>query len=791
MNSLHYRVFDEHNLLPTFFYLEQHGRTGFPNKHHNFVFTDDIHRLEQLEERSAFVELPVKWRAPLVKLINGKLISMTQKEIDSYDQNSRREEEGRKKGKEADRSQARKKKLADMKILDHSQATQISVKGSWVDVPHLSMVTVPDLVNAKHLPANLPMSLNLTCKDAMAVLTVEKKLDDVNRRWIANEWNSLCKGSESDFVKDFGWLIDKVCPIQGHQSDNHSYHTVKDVAERCFECMPENPQILWKAVKKKNKIMQIPFEDRLDGTNYEKAVKNAPLPLSVKFMVDSEKLLTIKAEINPVTLVHKAVAILKSHRLHKRNGNIEGSWRLITTDDQTPTIPSNSFYIPKNVGIVGTKAPKGFGGSNFAFREEQERAFTWMNEREKGEATFIEEEVVEARAPGIKYRIEARAQQKRKPKGGLLSFDVGFGKTVLILALMAQFKQEDADFAKRHFKGRFTSKATVVFCPPHLADQWETEANKFSGTTELEIIKITSVGKFKNLTVQKIQNAHLIIVSWVCLKGVYQNFIANFAGMIEFDQSSGVRAKKIWYEKALTRIRSNVALLKQGVDGAYAEIKAQLNNDAKEASKTNQVVPTKRVKGAKYECVEDRDVPKPKSGKNKDGDEEVIISRPDIFKFDKIKDPEDMSFALLELFHFARIVIDEFHFAVPYMRFMLERYSARSRWLLSGTPPKDTCEEVKAIAKLLGIYLGTEDFPSMKPTELKEAFSTMTSEFLNEIVAFLLTTIPAAEQFQAFSTPKSRAWYEHRNDKFQSFLSAFARTVSLHLQGTNFVLTKF
>lgn len=68
-----------------------------------------------------------------------------------------------------------------------------------------------------------------------------------------------------------------------------------------------------------------------------------------------------------------------------------------------------------------------------------------------------------------------------------------------------------------------------------------------------------------------------------------------------------------------------------------------------------------------------------------------------------------MSCPPLEIFQFARLVVDEYTYLVGQELYMISGLSATRRWVLSGTPPIADLSAVKTISAFLNIQLGSSD----------------------------------------------------------------------------------
>ncbi|PYI05069.1 hypothetical protein BO78DRAFT_387948 [Aspergillus sclerotiicarbonarius CBS 121057] len=115
---------------------------------------------------------------------------------------------------------------------------------------------------------------------------------------------------------------------------------------------------------------------------------------------------------------------------------------------------------------------------------------------------------------------------------------------------------------------------------------------------------------------------------------------------------------------------------------------------------------------------------------------------------------------LLHAFSFKRLIIDEFTYANPERLGPLLALKARSKWVLSGTPPLNDFADVNTIAPFLGVHLGVDEDDFLSQNKRLKILSRQQS---------------AAERFQSFRAPRSEAWHGHRHEVAQRFLDQFAR----------------
>ncbi|KAL4896868.1 hypothetical protein BDV59DRAFT_209394 [Aspergillus ambiguus] len=120
----------------------------------------------------------------------------------------------------------------------------------------------------------------------------------------------------------------------------------------------------------------------------------------------------------------------------------------------------------------------------------------------------------------------------------------------------------------------------------------------------------------------------------------------------------------------------------------------------------------------------------------------------------------DVKAPILHAFLFQRLVIDEFTYADSERLGPLLSLQARSKWVLSGTPPLNDFADMKTISPFLGIHLGVDEDDEQSQNKRLKALHRQRSD---------------AETFQSFRTPRSDTWHRHRHEVAQRFLDQFAR----------------
>jgi hypothetical protein len=84
------------------------------------------------------------------------------------------------------------------------------------------------------------------------------------------------------------------------------------------------------------------------------------------------------------------------------------------------------------------------------------------------------------------------------------------------------------------------------------------------------------------------------------------------------------------------------------------------------------------------------------------------------------KDWTQMQAPPIEMFHFARKVIDEYTYLDGKVHSLITKLSAERKWVLSGTPPIHDFAALKTIAAFLNLHLGVDDDGEGQSQEVKK-----------------------------------------------------------------------
>ena len=602
--------------------------------------------------------------------------------------------------------------------------------------------------------------------------------------WEMGDWQTI---TALLTTKALGWLVEKLKTIPLPPDEWKSIQLPTDLV-RCKECTPKEPFIRWERRIKGKRRYIAPYEDPESASKYEDAMKRTVSPFVTQTRIGSPNATGyLRIGLNINVLVHRALAKLTGGYKDRANDlTLCVTWRM---DQQyNPTSKPQLITLNSKSNAEDPEVSCDFADGQ-SLRVDQRKSHHWMLERDARAAPFFEQEIEEACLPEFGYRAVAKVQRKCGCRGGALTDEVGFGKTVMILALIqarkpyddmhprsscedhvVNFKQHPKLSAhqqaalfhgriKAHCNKHIALKATLIVVPPTLMRQWEEEIFRFLGQRYV-VITIEKEEDLKILTIRDYRMADIVLVSWQVLNSEYYlDRLSAFGGIVEGPPEGG-RAFESWLEVAYGACMHQLhALRRSGNLKAHAKaLQAELSKHENDPELFRRPA-SKKLSGQNYL----KDAEERRKGSNNGGGVEWparVRTLPD-FGFDKARRPDEIKGVTLDVFCWARCVTDEFPKASPVSISIVANLQAVSRWILSATPPLDTFDDVKRLAYLLGVYLGIDDFSrhSMTAQETKK-FRTERS---------------AAEVFRAFNTAATPAWHEERQRQAQFFLDVFTR----------------
>jgi hypothetical protein len=131
----------------------------------------------------------------------------------------------------------------------------------------------------------------------------------------------------------------------------------------------------------------------------------------------------------------------------------------------------------------------------------------------------------------------------------------------------------------------------------------------------------------------------------------------------------------------------------------------------------------------------------------------------------------------LEMFHFARKVVDEYTYLDGKILSMVTNINADRHWVLSGTPPIHDFGALKTIAAFLNLHLGVDDDAEGQSSLIKKRRREQTGERACPLHKTYTDYGPAVEKFHSFREVHSLEWHANRHALGQTFLDRFVRQV--------------
>lgn len=319
--------------------------------------------------------------------------------------------------------------------------------------------------------------------------------------------------------------------------------------------------------------------------------------------------------LNIVSLAHRALSRLP---VNTGKGQIKLSWKL--TPGQTADVPRSPrvFILPSNKRDPQHDQPKGF---LLKLRKEQLRSLWWMLEQETvtdKTHTFVEEEISEAALPALGWRAEGKAERPVMVRGGVIADQVGYGKTIISLALVAESRGRPAPTAAP--AGLIDIKATLIVVPGHLSRQWPSEIERFTGKM-FKTIVIQNMGDLNKKSINDFAKADIIVVASEILEdeGYWNRFEYLSCSPEEWlNDKSGGRFFSDRLDTAMSSLATQVEILQadgaEGVRGNMKKVQAkavQIAESQREQHKTADF--GKRMKGQAYRDKYDTEPAKKKS----------------------------------------------------------------------------------------------------------------------------------------------------------------------------------
>lgn len=558
------------------------------------------------------------------------------------------------------------------------------------------------LANDLEINSSLPMDCGSSCVSKvhtiLSCIVPLGSFEDLG--WEQGWWKKIDQIQERQTFAMFTWLTERVRTLSGFSA---RWRELKSpgTSEICQSCAPRSPDIKWRIIGSSNKF--IPFEDKQQAGAFERSIKARPAPFITYTRIDDEQRGCLMIGLNTGTLVHRALA---KFSLVAGDEGVKVSWRLDSQYEWPIKTSYPAFELKSNKTDAEKEHVFKAIPEFLELRREQRRSLAWMLRQESRKAPiFYEQETEEALLASIGWRAEVRAVRPSKGRGGVLTDEVGYGKTVTTLALIARRMQSAIESTKIPRANSIPVQATLIIVPKTLIAQWTRQIQKFLGQSCIFVV-IKTMTDLNSISVKKVKEAHIVLMAWSIFSSqVYPPKIGAFAAMPEGPVAGG-RAFKSWIEEASKRVGSNTNELKNCQK--VAEFRDILSEKLAENIKENEVqqsVPTNRLRGAAYVKAATKAKGKKSSAKPSANSGSII----DSFKLSEASYLDEMKAPPLQMFHFHRLVVDEYTYVSAKEIAYVNSFKSTYRWVLSGTPRLGDFADVKVLAGFLGVHLGEDD----------------------------------------------------------------------------------
>ncbi|KAI1814162.1 hypothetical protein GGS20DRAFT_430758 [Poronia punctata] len=642
----------------------------------------------------------------------------------------------------------------------HSDITtvKVSVSGFWQAASNVSQGTCEHLQmpGSVYIPPMDMSPMNARDHPSRTLASVEADVNTLDSNYAMllkyqtrgqqkhQPWSVLQTRDYTAFFSLLAPVNIKLCDIGG---------TMEIDTTDCPSCCPKPPTIHWlpKLTTKKTKSgkntssTSMPYRLSNEVRRFKDGLAAAGEAFRILLRVGPESgvscVVSAHYEIDSGMLMHRARAYLP--KLKDERQTTSSTTTAIDIKVESLDIPNLRFEpfrkslkaLELDHDLDDVKVP--FRG-NLRLSHSQQYSLAWMLRRERDPPAFTEREFEECTIRHLNTRVVGVAKRDVLVRGGALADDVGYGKTVTSLALMAVQRENDEKEAESlRSAGELDTlplAATLVIAPKHLVKQWAGEIRKFLGWDKEDIIQIMSskglqctfgrapidepsAGRSKRVKLtlsidllEQFKAAKVIIVSKALFDQSYYEAIGRYAGTLAPPKAifkvkgtpppNTLGSFRDWYENSLGPLREHVSGFDQAVFniGRIRKVVERQDSQKRLRSQVQEdffaTAPDRFIMdGAEYKATENG------------SSTSQILDNIEVSPLTEEDFGDEAGLLILEAFRFARVILDEASYTNPFCTSFVRNAKSGSKWVLSATPPTGSLRAVCELAEPLDVHV--------------------------------------------------------------------------------------